>query len=504
MFNPVFFYEAGKARSGVAIFKQNTPKFRFYISTRTNNIIVKANDINYNYVTSKNIDFTQATVSLSHSFILNTGLSGIYDVYVKVLGGLKDVYSISISSSYNENVVYIPNWENFIMQFPNLYSIDFQKNYLSMTINGDLSKIPDSVEVVRLSRLTRSNNDFYLNITNFNIGSKLKSISILDTEQPLLVFGDLTHIPNFVSFFRIVQCATGSAITYTAGKVWATSFDTLNIPLPLSHTELDSLLIDMNNSITTKIGAGVIALGGYRSATSDAAVASLQAKGFTVNINRGYQILNLPFQNNFTDSGEMAMTMVAGGTSNQPTFALSGRKAGEYCAVFNGSQSIKTTTNLPINSDKVTVAFWMKTTFTGSGVQFIIDSSPNFDANNAFLVAYNNTGQLNKIQGWSRGSGYNNVTNPTVINDGVWRHFAFVIDRTQNAVNEIKCYENGVLMTVTKQFSTNNSGNFVNNILFIGQKGGSTSGFNGSLTKLKIYNNPFTASEVSTLYNSEL
>ena len=96
-------------------------------------------------------------------------------------------------------------------------------------------------------------------------------------------------------------------------------------------------------------------------------------------------ILDLPLQNNFTDYSASGISMVAGGTSNQPTFALSGRKAGEYCAVFNGSQSIKTTTNLPINSDKVTIAFWMKTTQTGSRT-VIAEMSTSLDSNNTFNI----------------------------------------------------------------------------------------------------------------------
>ena len=112
--------------------------------------------------------------------------------------------------------------------------------------------------------------------------------------------------------------------------------------------------------------------------------------------------------------------------------------------------------------------------------------------------------EANKIQAWSRNSGYNNITNPTTINDGVWRHFVAVIDRSQNAANEIKFYENGVLMTVTKQHSVDNSNNFVNNILFIGQRAGNASGFIGSLTRYKTYNYPLTPTEVTNLYNSEV
>ena len=211
-------------------------------------------------------------------------------------------------------------------------------------------------------------------------------------------------------------------------------------------------------------------------------------------------ILDLPLQNNFTDYSASGISMVAGGTSNQPTFALSGRKAGEYCAVFNGSQSIKTTTNLPINSDKVTIAFWIKTTQTG--VSAIVEMSPNTNSNNTFS-AYMNDAVANSIQFNSRNTGYNQSVR-TGANNGVWKHFVAVINRAQNGANEILIYENGSLVTFTKPNSTDNNGNFVNNILFIGQRAGSSIGFNGSLSLLKIYNYPFTATDASNLYNSEL
>ena len=205
-------------------------------------------------------------------------------------------------------------------------------------------------------------------------------------------------------------------------------------------------------------------------------------------------ILDLPFQNNFTDYGKIGMTMVAGGTSNQPTFALSGRKAGEYCAVFNGSQSIKTTTNLPINSDKVTIAFWIKTSQTSIG--FIADLASNI---NLYLNVWANTLAFNNIkQG-------NNVVQTTRSQLSTWKHIVITNDRTLGA-NQSKIYVNGILsFTQRSDNATNNTGNYTNNILFIGHQYHSlTYGFNGSLTKLKIYNYPFTPSEASNLYNSEL
>ena len=210
-------------------------------------------------------------------------------------------------------------------------------------------------------------------------------------------------------------------------------------------------------------------------------------------------ILDLPLQNNFTDYSASGISMVAGGTSNQPTFALSGRKAGEYCAVFNGSQSIKTTTNLPINSDKVTIAFWMKT--TQAAVAIIAELSAVFDSNNAF-AAYTNS-PANKITiADHTGSTFNRSSGSNTINTSSWIHIAATIDRSLGT-NQTKIYINNSLVTVI-DIAGDLNGNFINNILFIGQRGGNSLGFNGSLTRLKIYNYPFTPSEVSTLYNSEL
>ena len=211
-------------------------------------------------------------------------------------------------------------------------------------------------------------------------------------------------------------------------------------------------------------------------------------------------ILDLPLQNNFTDYSASGISMVAGGASNQPTFALSGRKAGEYCAVFNSSQSIKTTTNLPINSDKVTIAFWIKTTQTD--VSVIVEMSPNTNSNNTFS-AYMNDNVANSIQFNSRNTGYNQSVR-TGANNGVWKHFVAVINRAQNGANEILIYENGSLVTFTKPNSTDNNGNFVNNILFIGQRAGNSLGFNGQIKFLKIFKYPLSTTEITNLYNKTM
>ena len=210
-------------------------------------------------------------------------------------------------------------------------------------------------------------------------------------------------------------------------------------------------------------------------------------------------ILDLPFQNNFTDYGKIGMTMVAGGTSNQPTFALSGRKSGEYCAVFNGSQSIKTTTNLPVNSDKVTIAFWMKTTQTTTGV--IAELSSDYAQNSAFEIPLVD-GKVGMYDHGISPTGYN-IAQTNAVNNNVWCSIIIVTDRSLGK-NQSKIYINGILGSVqNNSYVTDIIGNFINSIFFIGQKSGSSLGFKGSLTKLKIYNYPLTPSEISDIYNSE-
>ena len=204
-------------------------------------------------------------------------------------------------------------------------------------------------------------------------------------------------------------------------------------------------------------------------------------------------ILDLPFQNSFVDATGKN-TIIAGGTSNLPTFTLEG---GEYAATFNGSQSLKTNANFILGTDKVSISFWMKTTQTAAAI--VGEMSPNTNSNNTFSW-YINDNVANSIQFNSQNTGQNQSAR-TGANNGTWKHFVAVIDRSQNGENEILIYENGSLVTFTKPNSKDNNGNFVNNILFIGQRGGSLYGFNGQMKFLKIFNYPLSTAEITNLYN---
>ena len=529
MFSPQFFYEAGKARSGTALIPFfDSTSVSFGISTRNGNTVVDWGDgSSSNIAPVKMRDYADGSglysnFGKSYSSALNGNVS------VKFLQGLKDVYSVYLGDFHTTNQQFklnILDVETFFHQFPNLFSLCIQEYAYQTTarmsvIKGDLAKLPNSVERVLINQaeILNAATDFTLNFSSYTNLSNLKFFRFKDkvattAQSTIKVIGDLGKIPTSCQFFYLQKASAGSSITYTAGKIWASAFDTLSIPLSLTTAELDALLADMDGSILTKTGAGVISVLGYRSSASDAFVASLQSKGFTVNIlrflnnasNSDSALFKLPFQNNFDVYSNSSMNILAGGTSNQPTFALSGRKAGEYCAVFNGTKSIKTAVNLPINSDKVTIKFWMKTADTSTGTVMELSPVWSTSGTNSFGL-FTNANTINKLfVGEQTTNTVRNIRETALsINDNMWKRFSVVIDRTNPTATKISIYINGVLASTTASTNGSTTGNFVNNILFIGQRGGSTIGFNGSLMHLEILNYPITASEALADYNSFL
>ena len=211
-------------------------------------------------------------------------------------------------------------------------------------------------------------------------------------------------------------------------------------------------------------------------------------------------ILDLDFQNNFVDKSPSAITMVKG--QGLPTFGLSGRKTGEYCANFNGSQSIKTTTNLPLNSDKVCIKFWMKTSHVA--VVCISELSSNFNSNNAFGIFLNNSAQ-NKIDLADRASNFNIGISVASVNNGSWIHAVMTIDRSKNGTSQNKIYVNGVLSYVQHgTYKTDNNSNFLNNILYVGQREGNAVGYVGSLMKYQVFNQVPTDAQAMEMYQNDL
>ena len=210
-------------------------------------------------------------------------------------------------------------------------------------------------------------------------------------------------------------------------------------------------------------------------------------------------ILDLPLQNSFTDTTGIN-TMVAGGTSNLPTFTLEG---GEYAATFNGSQSLKTNANFNLNSDKVSISFWIKTSQTALSI--VLELSSNFNNFNAFSSILNGIANRIDVSDHTSGSTYNVGSSSTNINNNIWRHIVITIDRTLVGNQQNKIYVDGVLSYVQNtSYQKDLNGQWALNSLFIGQRAGSSLGFNGQMKFLKIFNYPLSTTEITNLYNKTM
>ena len=211
------------------------------------------------------------------------------------------------------------------------------------------------------------------------------------------------------------------------------------------------------------------------------------------------KILDLPLQNNFTDTTGIN-TMIAGGTSNLPTFTLEG---GEYAATFNGSQSLKTNSNFLINSDKVSISFWLKTSQTNTAV--ITELGTNTNSNNSFISSINDT-LANRVSITDHNSSGFNIGNSAInINDNNWHHVVLMINRSLVGNQQNKIYVDGILSYVQNaSLQSDLNGNWALNPLFIGQRAGNSFGFNGQMKFLKIFNYPLSTTEITNLYNKTM
>lgn len=233
-----------------------------------------------------------------------------------------------------------------------------------------------------------------------------------------------------------------------------------------------------------------------------------QSGSFTITSNVDYNIellpisiLNIPFNNNFNElTGNNSV--IAGGTANLPTF-VTGRRGTDYAASFNGSQSVKTSSNVLINGDKVSISFWMKTTQNTIGA--VTELSTNANNKNAFMSLVNESSVESGVVGrlmtsiTQTGGTYNTSFTNIDINDGNWRHFVILLDRSVQSLLEAKIYINGQ-SAYTKTQVKESAGDFINDILYIGQRGGNTLGFNGHLQEFKVFNFILTNEDIERLY----
>ena len=477
----------------------------FVISTRINNLTVKNLDGTTNtYVTSK---FNDTTISNGMSF--NKSYPSIYtgDVEIKSKPDNSDIYSINLNSGDTVGRKYnIQDFGTFIKQFPNLYSYkigtyNYNDPARQPIIKGDLADIPSSVERILIDNMDVYNKttDVFFNIDTLPVDSKLKyfNFSPIHLRSSIYIKGDLHNLPPGCQFFKISNIDNYTVtppptlLPYTAGKVWASSFDTFHLEYyKLSTSDTDNLLIDMNNSITTAIGSKVINLANCtRSSASDTAVAGLQAKGYTVTV-LGVTVTdfnNLLFVNNVSALVSM----------NGNVYRTTDHKGGNTAIQF-GSGNLVSINNLP-SSAIWTFSFWMKTSQTQTAFSVLFELSDLWDSKNSFIgmLNYNTVNSLYAGINPSR-----NIRGNTSYNDNQWHHIVIVLDRNQTGENEIKIYKNKVLQSLTAYSRGENTGDFISDKLYIGGRSNSYQRpFIGATSPIKMFNYALTQTEIDNLYN---
>lgn len=490
MFNILQFYEAGKTRKSIIkIPFADTLHIVQRISTRTGNLVFKWGDGTETAVTTvKNNDYTvnQGTDLVSKTYastytgdvevIANNAVNDIYSLYVAFPG--------NILGASNQTKTNIQDFGTFINQFKNLYS--FVLNVFTGTdpakmpiIKGNLMQFPDSVERVYIEAIEVVNapTDLSIDLNGLSATSKLKWFNqgTFAGAYNVAIKGDIAKLPISCYFFKITSGVINtSAITYTSGKVWASAFDTLDLPttIPLNTTANNAILADMAASVTSAIGGKVIKIGGYRTASSTSAVNYLTSLGFTVDVTLITERLILPLSSNYLDISGNSNNAVAVGSPVFESGALR-TSLNNYATVADndiidmGTSSYEYGCDFKINSyTSGFIGIFGKTIYgpTDGRYGVFIESG--------ILTAMNQMNSLN-IQ---------NTIPVSTVNDGQWHSVRCVCNRT---TGQQFMYIDNVLINITTFTpvvqNINHTGKF-----FIGAYGNSTgstaqanSGFNG-------------------------
>ncbi len=190
-------------------------------------------------------------------------------------------------------------------------------------------------------------------------------------------------------------------------------------------------------------------------------------------------------------------------TSGAPTLGVSGALAGDSdtAASFDGLDDAASANLSLSGTNKVTVEFWMKWNGFANDDDLAFEYTPNFNSTaGGFLVDPNAPQEGGKFGvAIGNGSARNNVffTRPSA---GQWHHYAFVMDSSVAAADQIKPYVDGKAVAFTKTASGTGAGNFANSSLNFMSRATSALYGAGSLDELAIYNRALDGATIAAHY----
>jgi hypothetical protein len=223
-----------------------------------------------------------------------------------------------------------------------------------------------------------------------------------------------------------------------------------------------------------------------------------------------FNVANDPTQAAYWKFDEGAGNTVASSSGNAANVLVNARWAtGSACHTgsclsFNGTSNYAST-SLDLSATRtITVSFWMNWTAYADNDHLALEfSSGPYGMNSStsgFMIDPNSslTGASQFEVALIGDAGYNQLIFPRP-SAGVWHHYAFVLDKSAPADNQITPYVDGTRVAYDKVTNAPNTNNFGNNNLFFMSRLGTSLFGSGMMDEVRIFSRALSPAEVQAL-----
>ena len=198
-------------------------------------------------------------------------------------------------------------------------------------------------------------------------------------------------------------------------------------------------------------------------------------------------------------AGSTALADSVGGataTTGGATLGLPGSLGGG-AASFDGIDDFA---QAPVNlsaTSKLTVEFWMRWNTFADNDSLAMELTENFNGNDGGLLVDPNAEQGDFGVGIGNPETRNNVyfARPSA---GAWHHYAFVLDASAPAAEQITPYVDGKAVAFSKGASHTGTGPFANSTLYFMSRAGANLFGGGSLDDVALYDQKLSATQIAT------
>jgi PKD domain. len=170
-------------------------------------------------------------------------------------------------------------------------------------------------------------------------------------------------------------------------------------------------------------------------------------------------------------------------------------------ASFDGTND---SASAPLNlssTQRLTIEFWLKWTAFANDDRLALEFTPNFNnTNGGFLVNPDSSTSGGRFEvALGRSGSRNNVyfTRPSA---GAWHHYAFVLNTTASASQQVLAYVDGKAVSTSKGSSGTGAGSFANSTLYFMSRNSASLFGRGTLDELAVYNQALTATQIAQHY----